>query len=91
MNRFIHNPDCFYEIRDKEILVAIKGKAEIVVLSDSSLFLWLALKKPKTLDNLVALLCGQFDITEDRAHRDINSFLRKGQRAKIILRLLETG
>jgi len=46
--------------------------------------IWQALEKPKTIDELVNLLAETYDVSEDQARQDVDSFLAEAQAMGLI-------
>lgn len=45
---------------------------------------WSALKSPRTIEELVALLTHTYDVAQDRAHDDLNALLVQMQAAGLV-------
>lgn len=66
------------------IPVCAGNTSDIVVLNPVSALLWKELEAEKTLDDLVALLCGNFDVSKEEATADIKEFLDSLENAGIL-------
>ncbi len=67
------------------IPVSAGNTSDIVVLNPVSALLWRELETEKTLDDLVSLLCGNFDISKEEAATDIKDFLASLENAGILI------
>lgn len=66
------------EIAGENILVATGEAAQIfngmITLNDVASFIWSNIDECKTVDKLIASILDEFDIDEETARRDIESF-----------------
>ena len=75
--------DCYLhrQIAGQDILISLGGNIAnfngYVALNATSSFLWDALSEPKTPQQLVQLLLGEFEVEESVAVQDVNNFLRE--------------
>lgn len=72
------------EIAGEYLAVPTEGGGEIVILDPVSHLLWEALKTPKTLDELTALVTESFEVSPSTARADIQDFLSGLKEAKLI-------
>jgi hypothetical protein len=45
---------------------------------------WEALEKPRTVDELVAVVADAYDVSRERAHEDLQIFLNEAQAAGVV-------
>ena len=69
------------EVSGETFLVPIRGSLadlqELYVLNEVGQWLWRRMDGSSTLDNLIAELAGEFEVDEDQARRDTDSFFRQ--------------
>jgi len=64
----------FQEIQGQAVVV-VPARRELHQLDETATFLWAALAKEATVADLVAALCGEFDVDEHTAEKDVRQFV----------------
>ena len=77
------------EIGGKLVAVAVGERTKtfngMITLNGTAALLWDALEKERTEDSLVEALMEQFEVSEEKARRDVKSFLEKLEKAGLLL------
>ena len=77
------------EIGGKLVAVAVGERTKtfngMITLNGTAALLWDALEKDQTEDSLVEALMEQFEVSEEKARRDVKSFLEKLEKAGLLL------
>ena len=69
------NPDLPYQkILDEVIIVAPKDR-RVHRLDDVAAHIWLDIEKPRSIDELVRSVSGEFEVDEKTARRDVARFV----------------
>jgi len=64
----------FQEVQGQTVVV-VPARRELHELDETATVLWSALAKEATVDDLVAALCGEFDVDEHTAEKDVRQFV----------------
>ena len=64
----------FQEIQGRAVIVA-PAKRELHEFDETATFLWSVLSKDVTVADLVAALCGEYEVDEATAEKDVREFL----------------
>ncbi len=77
------------EIGGKLVAVAVGERTKtfngMITLNGTAALLWDALEKDRTEDSLVEALMEKFEVSEEKARRDVKSFLEKLEKAGLLL------
>lgn len=77
------------EIGGKLVAVAVGERTKtfngMITLNSTAALLWEALEAEQTEDNLVKALMEKFEVSEEKARRDVKSFLEKLEKAGLLL------
>lgn len=77
------------EIGGKLVAVAVGERTKtfngMITLNSTAALLWEALETEQTEDNLVKALVEKFEVSEEKARRDVKSFLEKLEKAGLLL------
>lgn len=69
---------------DGEEVILHSGSERYFGLNEVGTRLWELLEEPRTIDELVATVREEFDVSEEQAHRDIESFIGDLEEADLI-------
>ena len=72
------------KVDEKYVLVSPRTK-KIHVLHGSGGRIWEHIEKPKTTDDLVGLMCDEYDVSEDVVRKDISEYVSKLKEEDIVL------
>ena len=70
-----HNDSSFREIADEGGLVVLPGLAEVKVLNPAGIKIFSMLDGQHTRAEIARAVCDEFDVSEERALRDVNTFV----------------
>ena len=77
------------EIGGKLVAVAVGERTRtfngMITLNGTAALLWEALETEQTEDNLVKALMEKFEVSEEKARRDVKGFLEKLEKAGLLL------
>ena len=77
------------EIGGKLVAVAVGERTKtfngMITLNGTAALLWDALEAEQTEDNLVKTLMEKFEVSEEKARRDVKGFLEKLEKAGLLL------
>ena len=77
------------EIGGKLVAVAVGERTKtfngMITLNSTAALLWKALETEQTEDNLVKALMEKFEVSEEKARRDVKGFLEKLEKAGLLL------
>ena len=77
------------EIGGKLVAVAVGERTKtfngMITLNSTAALLWDALEAEQTEDNLVKALMEKFEVSEEKARRDVKGFLEKLEKAGLLL------
>lgn len=83
--RYARHPDVRLAALDAEGVALHLGTRRYFTLSESGLAIMEALAAPRSVADLVAVLCDRFDVTEDHATASVNGFLEKCAGADLVV------
>lgn len=63
----------FQEIQG-QVVIVVPAKREIHQLDEVAAFVWDRLAEPRTLEDLVGEICGEFEVDPGRAEADLRAF-----------------
>lgn len=76
------------EVAGSYIVVAVGNAVKefngIINLNETGAFLWKALEKGATEEELLKAMLEEYDVDEETARSDINAFIQKLQEAKLV-------
>lgn len=72
---------------DEQIFILDANEGKLRSLNPVASLIWIQLKKPKSLAQLVDKILEEFDVEEKTAHRDAQEFLRKYLKKGLIKKL----
>lgn len=75
-----------YQEIQGEAVVVVPARRESHRLDGVATFLWTALAREKTLADLVAALCDEFEVEAAEAERDVRDFLASLEEKGLVLR-----
>jgi hypothetical protein len=75
----------FQEI-EGQVVVLVPPRREVHQLDEVGTFVWKCLEAERTLDEVVAAVCGEFDVEEERARRDVAEFLASLEEKGLLVR-----
>jgi hypothetical protein len=64
----------FQEI-EGQVVIVVPARREVHQLNEVGTFLWNCLEERRSVAELVELVCGEFEVAQDQAERDVRSFL----------------
>ena len=82
--RFARHPDIRLTALDAEGVVLHLGSRKYFSVSESGVDLLESLAQPRTIEELVAVLTGKYDVTGEQAHESVTAFLEHGIRTGIV-------
>jgi len=81
---FVRSPDtAWQDIEDKTVIVTPRTK-KIHIISGSGRSIWSCLEKPQKLENIVELLCGEYEVSVQQARDDVSRFIQDLVDKKIV-------
>jgi hypothetical protein len=75
----------FQEIQGQAVIVA-PAKRELHEFDETATFLWSVLAKDVTVADLVAALCGEYEVDEATAEKDIREFVATLEQKELVIR-----
>jgi hypothetical protein len=75
----------FQEIQGQAVVV-VPARRELHQLDETATFLWGALSKESTVADLAAALCGEFEVDEATAEKDVRAFLESLEEKGLVVR-----
>jgi hypothetical protein len=75
----------FQEIQGQAVVV-VPARRELHQLDETATFLWAALAKESTVADLAAALCGEFEVDEKTAEKDVKGFLAALEEKGLVFR-----
>ena len=75
----------FQEIQGQAVVVA-PARRELHEFDETATFLWSALAQEKTVADLVAALCGEFEVEEPIAEEHVREFLATLEEKELVVR-----
>ena len=64
----------FQEIEGRAVIV-VPARRELHELDEVATFLWRELSQPRSVEDLVGALCGEFEVEPPAAEKDVREFL----------------
>ncbi len=75
MAKYQQDRDIAWRQVDGEAVLVDPVARLLRVLNPSGCYLWAELEHPRSADELVELLAGEFDVTPEAARKDVEAFL----------------
>jgi hypothetical protein len=75
----------FQEIQGQTVVVA-PARRELHELDETGTFLWSALARETTVPDLVSALCGEFEVDEATAEKDVREFVATLVEKELVVR-----
>ena len=75
----------FQEI-DGQAVVVVPSRREMHELDETATFLWRELERARSVADLVAALCGEFDVDPGRAEKDVRAFIAGLEEKGLVVR-----
>lgn len=75
----------FQEIQGQAVVV-VPARRELHQLDETATFLWGALAKESTVADLAAALCGEYEVDEKTAEKDVREFLASLEEKGLVVR-----
>jgi hypothetical protein len=75
----------FQEIQGQAVIVA-PAKRELHEFDETATFLWSVLAKDVTVADLVAAMCGEYEVDEATAEKDIREFVATLEQKELVVR-----
>ena len=75
----------FQEIQGQAVIVA-PAKRELHEFDETATFLWSVLAKEVTVADLVAAMCGEYEVDETTAEKDIREFVATLEQKELVIR-----
>ena len=75
----------FQEIQGQAVVV-VPARRELHEFDETATFLWSALAKESTVPELVAALCGEFEVDEATAEKDVRGFVATLEEKELVTR-----
>lgn len=75
----------FQEIEGK-VVVVVPARREVHQLDEVGTFVWKCLEAARTPEEVVAAVCAEFEVEEDRARRDVAEFLASLEEKGLVVR-----
>lgn len=70
-------PDLLWKLVDEDAVVISVQAGEVQVLNSVGTAVWRMLAESKAIDEIETFLVSHFDVTEEKAHDDLTSFLHE--------------
>ena len=83
--KIIRNPKVSWQKVEGKVVVVNPEKRKIHILYESGASIWEYLKDPKDLNELIRLICDEYDVDMYQAKRDIEEFIEKIKDKEIIV------
>lgn len=74
-------------VAGKNIVVSVGSEVDfngMLTLNDTGVFLWELLRENTTKENLLSSLLSEYDVSEEEAKEDIDSFISKLKDSKLL-------
>ncbi len=75
----------FQEIQGQAVVV-VPARRELHQLDETATFLWTALSREATVADLVAALCGEYEVDEKVAEKDVRQFVSTLEEKGLVIR-----
>ena len=75
----------FQEVQGQAVVV-VPARREMHEFDETATFLWTALAQERTVGNLVAALCAEFEVDQAVAEADVRAFLSSLEEKGLVLR-----
>jgi len=75
----------FQEIQGQAVIV-VPARRELHELDEAASFLWRQLAAARSVPDLVAALCGEFEVEADAAESDVRDFLKELEGKGLVVR-----
>jgi hypothetical protein len=75
----------FQEVQGQAVVV-VPARRELHQLDETATFLWAALAREATVADLVAALCGEFEVDEGTAEKDVREFVSSLEEKGLVVR-----
>ena len=75
----------FQEVQGQAVVV-VPARREMHEFDETATFLWTALAQERTVGNLVAALCDEFEVDQAVAEADVRAFLSSLEEKGLVLR-----
>ena len=75
MEKIIRNEDVAYRVVDGEAVMLNPIDNQIHLLNDVATFIWLELEKESDYNELLGLVCEEFEVDRSQASEDLNNYI----------------
>ena len=73
---FVRSPDVAWQNVDDKIVVVTPRTKRIHILSGCATSIWNYLEHPQQIENIVEMLCYEYEVNTQQAEHDTDSFIR---------------
>ena len=82
---YIRNQKIAWQVVDDKIVLVSPQNHKIHILSGSGSRIWEHLKEMKNEEELVGLICDEFDVSQQKAEEDLDHFLTDLVKEELVL------
>lgn len=86
MERFRRNSQWPFQEIEGQVVVLVPPRREVHQLDEVGTFIWKCLEAARTPREVVAAVCGEFEVTEEQARRDVAEFLASLEEKGLVVR-----
>ncbi|MFN3484649.1 MAG: PqqD family protein [Planctomycetota bacterium] len=86
MERLRRDPRWPFQEIEGQVVVLVPPRREVHQLDEVGSFVWACLQTARTLEEVVAAVCGEFEVAEERARRDVAEFLASLEEKGLVVR-----
>ena len=84
MGKFVRKKDVVSGRLADELVMLDIDQGKYFSLNPVSTRIWDLLEEPKTLEDIVAILMEEFEVTESECHSDVEEFLKELVKLKLV-------
>jgi len=81
----VQNPETAWRLIEGQAAIVTPEDGVLRLLNSVGTFIWTRIEKPVSLSNLIKAVMRKFDVTEDRAKKDIIGFIKRLESSKMLL------
>ena len=85
-HRYQRDPRLPFQELQGQAVVVVPARRELHELDETATFLWAELSQARTLPDLVAALCAEFEVEPRVAEADVRDFLRELEEKGLVRR-----
>jgi len=76
VDRLRRDPGLPFQVIEGRAVIVVPARREAHQLDEVATFLWTCLERERTVGDLVAEVCGAFEVQAEAAERDVRDFVR---------------